>query len=106
MDVTSPGTSNGRPLAPSPLTSPVPQYGAGADANTVVDHLINLLEVTLGASLEDLEAPGSLLSKAKKADTVSRCQRFGAENQAVLYVQKDLISTEETNGVNGSSGLY
>ena len=104
MDVVSPGATNGRAAAPSPTaTSPAP-YSTGFDANIVVDHLVKLLETTLGASPEDLEEHGSLLSKSKRSETIQKCQRFASEAQVVLYLRKDLLSTEQTNGVNGASG--
>ena len=99
MEVANPG-ANGGPLASPSSTLP----GNPIDAQLVVDHLVDLLGVTLGASPEDLEGHGSLLSKAKKAETISRCQRFASDTQTVLYVLKDLIPLEHANGVNGSSG--
>ncbi|MCJ1433426.1 hypothetical protein MMC27_002786 [Xylographa pallens] len=95
MDVVSPG-ANGRP--PSALLS------ASIDPNLVVQHLLDVLEVTLGASSSDLDGPGSLLSKARKSETIQRCTRFASESQVVLYIQKDVASPEATNGTNGLSG--
>jgi dynein heavy chain 1, cytosolic len=105
MDVASPGAANGRAAAPSPGPSPPLPNGTAIDGTVIVDHLAHLLEITLGAALEDLQAPGSLLSPSKKEETIQRCQRFGAENQVVLYVQKDLASTEQTNGAVDESGM-
>ena len=95
MEVVSPG-ANGQ----VPSTNLV----ASIDPKLVVEHLIDVLEVTLGASSDDLESPGSLLSKAKRSDTIQRCTRFASESQVVLYIQKELRPTETTNGVNGSAG--
>jgi dynein heavy chain 1 len=97
MEVLSPGATNGQ--VPSTLIATV-------DPNLVVEYIIELLETTLGASIRDLEASGSLLSKAKKSDTIQRCARWASETQVVLYVQKDVSTTEQTNGVNGSSGRH
>lgn len=94
MEVVSPG-ANGVP-ATSPYTS--------VDPNIIVHHLTDLLQVTLGASRSELEAPGSLLSKSRYADTVQRCTRFATESQVALYVQKDAVAAPEQNGVDGSSG--
>ena len=96
MESASPG-ANGGPVPPQPVT--------GINASKVVDYLIDLLATTLGASLSDLESHGSLLSTAKKSDTIQRCQRFASEAQVVLYVQKDLVSTGQANGVNPPSGM-
>src|SRR5436305_589095 len=58
----------------------------------VVEYLVDLLQITLGASRKDLEAPGSLLSKAKYGETVQRCTRFATESQVVMYVLKDAVA--------------
>ena len=98
MEVANPG-ANGGPL-PSPSALP----SSSIDAHAIVDHLVDLLSITLGASPEDLEGHGSLLSKAKKAETIARCQRFASDTQTVLYVLKDIVTAERINGVNGSTG--
>lgn len=76
------------------------------DPTEVVDHLISLLEITLGATLRELQAAGSLLSEAKKTETVLRCQRFATEPQTVLYVQKDLVALDKVNGENSHTSEY
>ena len=96
MEIASPGLQGSNGSIPAQVTGNI-------DPDLVVDHLVNLLEITLGASSSDLESHGSLLSDAKRADTVQRCQRFATESQTVLYVQKDLIATDKANGVNGHS---
>ena len=97
MEVLSPGQwANGHPPA-----SPGP---AVITSETVVRYLTNILEVLLGASTEDLESKGSILSESKKNETVQRCTRFASESQAALYVQKDVISSDVPNGtVNGDA---
>jgi dynein heavy chain 1 len=60
------------------------------DPTLVVDHLVALLNVTLGATRRDLENVGSLLSKGRYSDTIQRCTRFATESQVALYVQKDV----------------
>ena len=94
----SPGVngSKGPPLS-SPFTA--------LDPSVMIDYLTSLLEITLGATKRQLEAPGSLLSKAKYADTIQRCIRFASESQVVLYIVKDL-AFEESNGVDYGSGMY
>lgn len=67
---------------------------AAVDPVRVVDHLAVLLEAALGATRKELEAPGSLLSKARYADTLQRCTRFAVDAQVALYVQKDLVPTD------------
>lgn len=83
-----------------PTTTPFPTI----DPKVVVDHLADLLQITLGASRQDLEAPGSLLSSSRQADTIQRCTRFASESQVVLYVQKDQTKAPETNGIDAGTG--
>ena len=97
MEIASSGAANGGPPTPSQLSTVV-------NPNAIVEHLVDLLGITLGASLRDLESHGSLLSEGKRAETVQRCQRFASEAQVVLYVQKDLVASDKVNGVNGHSG--
>ena len=98
MEVVSPG-ANGHAPSSNPVTALNP--------NVVIQHLIDLLEVTLGASTEDLESHGSLLSSSKRQDTVQRCTRFASESQVALYVQKDLLPTDAIDGESHPSpGKY
>ena len=92
MEVASPGQGvNGHPSTMARVPT--------LDPDAVVRHLVDLLEVTLGATPEDLEAKGSLLSDSKKQDTLGRCTRFASEPQVALYVQKDIASSAVQNGV-------
>ena len=95
MEVVSPGV-NGHAPSSEPHVS--------IDPNLIVQHLAGLLEVTLGASEEDLERAGSLLSESKKQETILRCTRFASEPQVALYVQKIFIPTEQSNGINEAPG--
>jgi hypothetical protein len=96
MEVVSPG-ANGQVLPPSHATTVEPM--------AILQYIIDICEVVLGASEEDLARPESGWSKAKRSDTLQRAGRFAAESQVVLYAQKDLDLTESTNGVNGTSGI-
>ena len=92
MEVVSPGQgSNGHPSS-SPGSAII-------DPNLVVRYLVGVLEIILGASTQDLESKGSILSETKKSDTVQRCTRFASESQVALYVQKDVISPDVPNGM-------
>lgn len=95
MEVASPG-ANGQ--------VPPPNHSNSIDPNLVVDHLVDVLTITLGASRDDLEGPGNLLSRSKRSETIQRCTRFALESQVVLYIQKESVSADATNGVNGTSG--
>lgn len=91
MEVVSPGQgANGH--APSSTAAII-------DPELVVGHLVDLLEITLGAQEEELKGKGSLLSEAKRNDTVQRCTRFASESQVALYVQKTVAATELPNGI-------
>ena len=94
MEVVSPG-ANGHALSSNSVTT--------IDPNVVIQHLADLLEVTLGASAEDLESPGSLLFASKRNDTLQRCTRFASDSQVALYVLKDLILTDPTDSDNHGS---
>lgn len=96
MEVVTPGQgANGHH---GPSTS-IP---ATIDPDLVVRHLVDLLEVTLGASSEDLEDNGSILSESRRSDTLQRCTRFASESQVALYVQKNVVSPDLSNGaLNG-----
>ncbi|KAL8969604.1 MAG: hypothetical protein Q9183_001921 [Haloplaca sp. 2 TL-2023] len=63
MEVASPG-ANGHPPASATSTAISPE--------TVVQHLTDLLEITLGASSDDLEGSDSLFSPSRKDDTLRR----------------------------------
>lgn len=66
------------------------------EPKVLVDFLASVLEITLGATRDDLERTGSLLSEAQYSDTAQRCTRFASEShQAVIYVQKDAVPREE-----------
>jgi dynein heavy chain 1 len=71
------------------------------DPARLVDHLVSLVEIALGASREELEGPGSLLHKARYPDTIQRCTRFATDTQPCLYIQKDALpSSTLENGID------
>ncbi len=90
MEVASPGQgANGHVPAST---------AAIIDPELVVGHLVDILEITLGAHEEELKSEGSLLSEAKRNDTVQRCTRFASESQVALYIQKTAAATKGSNG--------
>ena len=95
MEVVSPGV-NGH--VPSSATT------GAIDPDAVVQHLADLLEVTIGASREDLERHGSMLSVGKRNDTIQRCTRFASEPQVALYVQKAIGESQQRNGDPSTAG--
>jgi dynein heavy chain 1 len=97
MEILSPSTPNGVAASHPPST---------ADPILVLEHIAALIQTTLGAARRELEAVGSLLSKTKHSETLSRCARFASESQVALYAQKDQIEEGITNGHNDNSGNY
>jgi dynein heavy chain 1 len=89
MEILSPSTPNGVAASHPPST---------ADPILVLEHIAALIQTTLGAARRELEAVGSLLSKTKHSETLSRCARFASESQVALYAQKDQIEEGITNG--------
>ncbi|OAG20310.1 hypothetical protein CC77DRAFT_1020822 [Alternaria alternata] len=93
----NPGAPNGSIRTPSPSPPSI-------DPQIIVDHLEKVLDVSLGASKEDLFAPGSLLSSAKLQDTLQRCARFASEGQSALYIVKDRADEPRIDGMDGANG--
>lgn len=89
MEVASSGVPNG--VSATEATALV-------DSGAVIQYLTEVLQVTLGAQKSELESDGSLLSEPRYNDTLQRCTRFASESQVALYVQKDIVAAEETNG--------
>lgn len=100
-------------ISPTPLNGlPSPDRPSSTDPLVVLEHLSEVLQITLGAARRELEAVGSLLSKAKEADSIDRCARFASEAQVALYAQKDIIEEEHPGASDSdsswshSSGLW
>ena len=86
------GAANGTPTAPT--TNAV-------DPQDIIKYLSNVLEVTLGASSEELKGHGSLLNASILEDTLARCTRFALEAQVALYVLKEAAAGEGSGEANG-----
>ena len=97
MDVVSPGL-NGHVPSPDP--------DGDFHSDTLVQHLADLVEVTLGASTDDLQRPGSLLSSSERSDTFRRCTRFASESLVAIYVQKNLADVQQVNGDGDCTGEH
>lgn len=95
MEVASSGVPNG---------ISTPDAAALVDSGAVIQYLTEVLQVTLGAQRSELESAGSLLSESKYNETLQRCTRFASEPQVALYVQKDIVTAEETNGETEEQG--
>ena len=88
MEVLSPGTPNGLASLDS---------SSSTDPLVVLEHLSEVLQITLGAVRRDLESLGSLLSKSKQVDSLQRSARFASESQVALYAQEDIVEDEATD---------
>lgn len=102
-------SSNGASLPAPPSPTPTPTPFPTIDPERVVEHLVAICEVALGASRSDLELPGNLLHKASYAETVSRCTRFANDSLNVLYIQKDLVQAgalENSNDAAADAGEH
>lgn len=95
MEVASSGVPNG---------ASTPETAALVDSGAVIQYLTEVLQVTLGAQRSELESAGSLLSESRYNETLQRCTRFASEAQVALYVQKDIVTAEETNGETEDQG--
>jgi dynein heavy chain 1 len=93
----APGAPNGTMRTPSPTPPAI-------DPQILADYLEKVLDVNLGASEQDLRAPGSLLSSGRLQDTLQRCTRFALESQTVLYVVKDRLEDSRIDGLDQPNG--
>jgi dynein heavy chain 1 len=95
MEVAASGVPNG---------VPTPESAALVDSGAIIQYLTEVLQVTLGAQRSELESAGNLLSESRYNETLQRCTRFASESQVALYVQKDIVTAEDTNGETEDQG--
>lgn len=76
------------------------------DPHSIIDYLVSVLSVTLGANKRELESEGSLLSTQQKSSTLQRCTQFAVDTQVALYVQKDLQHLHEVAQANGNASKF
>jgi dynein heavy chain 1 len=96
-------------LAPSQVPSPGPNGVANTpfaaiDPGLIYDYLQLQLKVTLGANSTELEAPGSLFDPSSYDEFIQRIARFAADSQTALYIQKELVTTDELGNGPVDSG--
>ncbi|PNS18432.1 Dynein heavy chain, cytoplasmic [Sphaceloma murrayae] len=72
------------------------------DTHKILDYLTSILAATLGASKQELEQDGCLLSPALLDDTIERCSRFALESKIAIYIQKEARPQENGNLKNGN----
>jgi dynein heavy chain 1, cytosolic len=90
--------ANGLSSPPSPLAS--------IDPSKLVEHLAAVVTIALGATREDLERNGNLLSPESHADTLQRCARFASDSHVALYIQKEIVPVTEEAQDPEDSGMY
>jgi len=100
IEVAEPLQVNGASDHPLPSS----QLGQSLDPEILINYLSLLLSVTLGASQDDLEGSGSLLSAEEVPHTVKLCTRFLSEAQVALYAQKNAVSSINRDGSPGDPG--
>lgn len=94
MEVTSP------PAQGAPANGVAPPPFLTIEPERIIEHLVAVCRVALGAEPDDLEQPGNLLHKSCHSETVARCTRFATDAQNVLYIQKDVATSAAVE--NGS----
>ncbi|KAF7196635.1 Dynein heavy chain, cytoplasmic [Pseudocercospora fuligena] len=91
------GAANGTPPAPAPTPA-----SSAVDPQAIIKYLSSVLEVTLGATDDELRGPGSLLHESIIDDTLARCLRFALEAQVALYVLKQASAAGSQGKENGT----
>ena len=94
---------------PLVLPGATPKSGSGdpIEPEAIVDYLTDVLYATLGATKNELQSYGNILSHEVSNDTLRKCAKFSQESQTALYIQQVLNVAEaakQVNGVNGASG--
>jgi dynein heavy chain 1, cytosolic len=80
MDVATLSAVNGN--GPSPTIE-------AANPDLVLEHIVNLIELSLGAVRPELKAIGSLLSDTRYAESLEKVSQFAAGSGVAIYAQKD-----------------
>ena len=93
------------PLSPNGVSSPGGGY-SGFEVDVLLKHISDVLLLTLGASQTDLESTGSLLSRARLAETTTRVTRYATESQTALYIQKDVSASDTLDGVENKPCMW
>jgi len=83
--------ANGSPTPGMPASSLIPSF----EPEVLVDFVIGVLSITLGATKSELEAAGNFLHPTQRAETVQKLARYATETMVALYVTKDALVSEE-----------
>jgi len=82
------------PAAAAAAASLIPPY----NPQILLEYLVEVLKVTLGARDREIQSNGSLLSATRKGETLEKCRRFASSSetsQCAIYVIKEVLETEE-----------
>lgn len=77
-------------------TSLIPTY----PSQQLLEYLVEVLKLTLGAQEREIQSNGSLLSASRKGETLEKCRRFASSSetsQCAVYVIKEVLETEDTS---------
>jgi dynein heavy chain 1 len=98
LAVAANGTVNGNGVSSS--------LSSGIDPQILVDHLSSLLQVTLGATQDELHHAESLFARARAEETLQRCSRFAQEAQAAsMYIQKLRLGASREDDTSEGHGM-
>lgn len=86
MDGPVSGPSNG-----SPATTTSNSLVSTFSPAPIIDYLIEVLSITLGATKVETESPGSLFYQDRYAETIQKLSRYATEPVMALYVTKDAV---------------
>ena len=89
---------------PLVLPEATPQNGlrASLDPEAIVGYLTDVLYATLGATRDELQQYGCLLSPDMLGDSLQTCAKFSQQPQAGLYIHQILRPKEDAKQVNGT----
>ncbi|KAF8477357.1 dynein heavy chain, N-terminal region 1-domain-containing protein [Kalaharituber pfeilii] len=72
----------------------------------LLDHLVEVLKITLGARDRELQSNESLLATSKLKETLEKCRRFASSSetaQCAIYVTKEVLESDEPTSDEATS---
>jgi len=86
---------------PNPVTNGVSTQHYAIHPRRVVEYLCALLEAALGATQDEFNAPGSILSESMRGTVETRCLRFASDTVPALYIQKEIVPISSVENGTG-----
>ncbi|EGX53504.1 hypothetical protein AOL_s00006g370 [Orbilia oligospora ATCC 24927] len=102
MDTLAPRSSERR--SPSPGASTPSASTSNVNPVTLLDHIVHVVDITLGAPKRELEGAGNMLSRSHYSDTLLRCSRFCGEGPTALYVCKEMVESAGDTSTDSIEG--